>query len=96
MNAYLFGAVCPNFNKAAAIVSPFANIEATNEHLKEISAQVQESKHAVVIMDQAGWHIRTPMTMDSCSLRKFPSTWAKRLAFGRDPRAIQLSGCITR
>lgn len=27
-----------------------------NEHLKEIASQVQEGKHAVVIMDQAGWH----------------------------------------
>jgi 16S rRNA (adenine(1408)-N(1))-methyltransferase len=43
---------------------------------------------------RAGWRIKTPVMMDSCSLRTFPSTWAKRLAFGRDPRAIQLSGLI--
>lgn len=42
----------------------------------------------------AGWKIRKPETMDSRTLRTFPSTWAKRLAFGRDPRAIQLSGCL--
>ena len=42
----------------------------------------------------AGWRIRKPEMMDSRALRAFPSTWAKRLAFGRDPRAIQLSGCL--
>lgn len=39
----------------------------------------------------AGWGAGKPLTMDSSALRKFPSSWAKRLAFGRDPRAVQLS-----
>jgi 16S rRNA (adenine(1408)-N(1))-methyltransferase len=42
----------------------------------------------------AGWNLREPEMLDSRALRTFPSTWAKRLAFGRDPRAIQLSGCL--
>ena len=42
----------------------------------------------------SGWKIDPPITMNVDSLRNFPSTWAKRLAFGRDPRAIQLSGCL--
>ena len=41
---------------------------------------------------QAGWQINVPSLMNAHALRSFPSTWAKRLAFGRDPRAIQLSG----
>jgi 16S rRNA (adenine(1408)-N(1))-methyltransferase len=41
---------------------------------------------------QAGWQIEAPVIMDACSLHKFHSTWAKRLAFGRDPRAMTLSG----
>jgi len=40
----------------------------------------------------SGWYIKTPIAMDTIALRKFPSTWAKRLAFGRDPRAMILSG----
>jgi 16S rRNA (adenine(1408)-N(1))-methyltransferase len=43
---------------------------------------------------QAGWQIKPPAMMNVGELRTFPSTWAKRLAFGRDPRAIQLSGCF--
>jgi len=39
-----------------------------------------------------GWQIESPTIMDRNALRSFPSTWAKRLAFGRDPRAIQIKG----
>ena len=43
---------------------------------------------------QAGWQVKTPVSMNVHALRNFPTTWAKRLAFGRDPRAIALSGYI--
>jgi len=56
LSAYIFGAVCPELNKAAAIVSPFANTSAMNEHLAEIGNQVAPGKHAVLLMDRAGWH----------------------------------------
>ncbi len=35
---------------------PSVNTEAMNEHLKEISAQVSTNAHAVLLLDQAGWH----------------------------------------
>ncbi len=38
-----------------------------------------------------GWQVHDPIQMDTRALRSFPTTWAKRLAFGRDPRAIQLN-----
>jgi 16S rRNA (adenine(1408)-N(1))-methyltransferase len=41
---------------------------------------------------RAGWQVKTPVSMDGIALRNFRSTWAKRLAFGRDPRALILSG----
>ena len=40
----------------------------------------------------AGWQLDHPVMMDASALKKFPSTWAKRLAFGRDPRAMMISG----
>ena len=42
---------------------------------------------------QAGWQVNIPVLMNTNSLRRFPSTWAKRIAFGRDPRAIEMRGC---
>lgn len=43
-------------------------------------------------LSQAGWQLERPAMMDADSLKQFPSTWAKRLAFGRDPRASVLTG----
>jgi transposase len=55
--AYTFGAVCPAHGKTAAVVMPYANIEAMNVHLREISRQVGEDAHGVVVVDRAGWHM---------------------------------------
>ena len=35
---------------------PWCDTEAMNAHLVEISAQVDIGAHAVLILDQAGWH----------------------------------------
>jgi hypothetical protein len=53
-SAYLFGAICPVRGVGAAIIMPAVNTEAMNEHLKEISAQVAQGAHAVLIVDGAG------------------------------------------
>jgi transposase len=54
--AYLFGAVCPSRGATAALVLPVVNAEAMSLHLAEISRHVAADGHAVVILDQAGWH----------------------------------------
>lgn len=54
--AYLFGAICPARGVGAAWVLPYANSQAMNLHLQEISSQVAPGAHAVVVMDGAGWH----------------------------------------
>ena len=43
------------------------------------------------VLTANGWKTKSRACMDAHILRSFPTTWAKRLAFGRDPRAIQLS-----
>lgn len=43
-------------------------------------------------LHKAGWQVETPVMMNASVLQSFPSTWAKRLAFGRDPRAMMLAG----
>jgi len=43
------------------------------------------------IVNAVGWKTKSRSWMDAHLLRSFPTTWAKRLAFGRDPRAIHLS-----
>ncbi len=41
-------------------------------------------------LNAAGWKTRSRSSLDASDLRGIPTTWAKRLAFGRDPRAIRL------
>ena len=55
-STYLFGAVCPEHGTGAALVLPFCNTEAMQLHLNEISARVTAGAHAILILDQAGWH----------------------------------------
>jgi transposase len=55
-SAYLFGAVAPAQAKGAAVVMPKANTHAMQAHLEEISHAVAPGAHAIVLMDQAGWH----------------------------------------
>ena len=54
--AYLFGAICPAEGKGAGLVMPFCDTEAMQAHLLEISAMVAPDAHAVLLLDQAGWH----------------------------------------
>jgi 16S rRNA (adenine(1408)-N(1))-methyltransferase len=41
---------------------------------------------------RSGWQIERPVVINANALRRLPTTWAKRLAFGRDPRAVTLNG----
>jgi DDE superfamily endonuclease len=55
-NAYLFGAICPERGVGAALALPYADTEAMQLHLDEISRHVAEGAHAVLLLDRAGWH----------------------------------------
>jgi trans-aconitate methyltransferase len=50
------------------------------------AARVQSNLRA------AGFTLRTPLAWGAAELRACPTTWARRLAFGRDPRAVFLAG----
>lgn len=56
-SAYIFGAICPARGVGAALVLPHCNTLAMQWHLEEIATQVAPGAHAVVILDQAGWHM---------------------------------------
>ena len=56
-SAYIFGAICPARGAGAALVLPKCNTNAMTLHLREISQAVAPGAHAIVIVDQAGWHL---------------------------------------
>jgi len=54
--------------------------------LEASAARVQSNLRA------AGFALRAPLAWGAAELRVCPTTWARRLAFGRDPRAVFLTG----
>src|SRR3954453_17738745 len=64
-STYIFGAICPAEGKAAGLVMPWCNTEAMNLHLAEISARVAPGRHAVLVVDQAGWHLSAGLNVPS-------------------------------
>lgn len=71
--AYLFGAICPATGATEAIISPLSNSDAMREHMSLISKRTPEGRHAVVVMDGAGWHQKqTVDEFDNVTIIKLP------------------------
>ena len=62
-SAYIFGAICPREGKGAALVLPRCNTAAMNLHLAEIAQAGAPGAHAVLLLDQAGWHLSDKLVM---------------------------------
>jgi putative transposase len=60
---YIFGAICPQQGKGAALVLPRCNTAAMRLHLAEIARAVAPGAHAVLLLDQAGWHLSDKLTL---------------------------------
>jgi transposase len=80
-STYLFGAVCPERGAGAALVLPACNTEAMQLHLDEIATKITPGAHAILLLDQAGWHGAKALKVPSnISLLQLP------------PRAPELNG----
>lgn len=55
-STYIFGAVCPHRDTGAALILPIANTAAMQLHLDEIATHVAKDAHALLLLDNAGWH----------------------------------------
>jgi transposase len=56
-STYIFGAICPKEGKGVALVMPRCDTGTMNPHLAEIATEVAPGHHAVLLVDQAGWHM---------------------------------------
>jgi len=54
---YLYAAVEPKTGASTALVAPHVNTPTMNIFLKMASEDLGPDDHAVMIMDQAGWHV---------------------------------------
>ena len=69
----MFGAICPKKGKGAGLVMPWADTHAMTMHLAEISKAVDPAAHAVLILDQAGWHTSKNLVVpDNITLLPLP------------------------
>lgn len=57
-NQYIFGAIDPSSGKHVGLVTNGISVEIMNIHLELISKEIPSDSHAILIMDQAGWHIK--------------------------------------
>src|SRR5207244_11605503 len=72
--AYIFGAICPVRGTAAGLVLPRCNTAAMALHLAEISQAVEPGCHAVLLLDQAGWHLSDKLAIpDNITLMPLPA-----------------------
>ena len=73
-STYIFGAICPEKGEAAGLVMPWCNTEAMNLQLAAISDKVSPGRHAVLLLDQAGWHLTPRLVVpDNISIVPLPA-----------------------
>ena len=73
-SAYIFEAVCPDQGKGAGLVLPRCTTEAMALELAEISQAVAPGAHALVLLDQAGWHLSMRLVIpDNLTLVPLPA-----------------------
>jgi transposase len=65
LSTYIFGACCPAKDKGCALILPECTTGMMQLHLDEISKQVEEDFHAILIMDRAGWHTTEALIIPS-------------------------------
>ena len=54
---YLYAAVNPATGASSAMLAPTVNTAYMNAHLEFVSGQVAPGAHAILVLDQAGWHV---------------------------------------
>lgn len=56
LNTYIFGACCPDKDKGCALILPECHTGMMQLHLDEISKNIEDGFHAIIIIDRASWH----------------------------------------
>jgi len=65
ISTYIFGACCPDKDKGCALILPDCCAGMMQLHLNEISKNVEENYHAIMLMDRASWHTTEALIIPS-------------------------------
>lgn len=55
-NLYVLTAACPETGNAEGMIAPYLNTDVMNLFLDQMSQSLLENEHAVLVLDQAGYH----------------------------------------
>lgn len=64
-SAWIFGAVCPERDTGEALVCPHIGTASMNAFLAQWAKTIPDDRHALVLMDQAGWHLSGKLKVPS-------------------------------
>lgn len=71
---YLFASINATTGESVALVWPTVNTDYMNAHLEHISRQVGPSRHVVLVLDRAGWHVAKALQVpENSTLFSLPS-----------------------
>jgi transposase len=60
---YVWSAVCPETGDACGLITPKVNTDSMNAFLLQFSRELPADAHAVMVLDQAGWHTATALNI---------------------------------
>lgn len=73
LSTYVYGAASHTTGASCALVLPYANTNAMNIFLRELSSKISLEKHVALIVDNAGWHkARDLVVPDNITLVPLP------------------------
>ena len=62
---YVYSAVCPETGDACGLITPKVNTDTMNVFLEQFSRELPADVHAVMVLDQAGWHTAGALAIPS-------------------------------
>ena len=65
ISTYIYGAACHDTGESFALILPYANTQAMNKFLGDLSLTIQGNRHIALLMDNAGWHSAKKLTVPS-------------------------------
>ena len=63
ISTYIYGAACHGTGESFGLILPYANTQAMNRFLEELSLTIESGKHIALLTDNAGWHIAKKLTV---------------------------------
>jgi DDE superfamily endonuclease len=90
-SASIFAAVCPATGEDFALVLPWVSTAAMNRFLADFAQTLPEDTHAVLVLDQAGWHEAKALHVpDTLTLVPLPA-YSPDLVWGLSCQALDIA-----